>query len=535
MKDSRCNLACALIVSTMLVFAEIVMAQGWQPLASPITAEFRDVEFTNALCGTVVGENSTILHTTDGGQTWTPQTGPANEWFMTVSFATDSIGLIGGTGGTILFTENAGAVWATVQTGWFVTFHGAHQFSPTTGIVAGVNGLLASQVAYTTNGWQDFNEIMFYLMDPGNVPNQGTLFDVQMLDSSTGIAAANVLDSHGAIVRTTDRGGTWATVYWATGSLMGVDFPTPNIGYVVGISGLRIKSTDGGINWTPLPNPLRINWWDVDFVNADTGWIVGENASIYRTNDGGLTWEMQDSGTGYLYGVDFVNSARGYAVGENGMILKTTTGGNPDNIPPTIFSRLFPADSSVDPYEILPIVRFVWSASRDPEGGQITYVLHVFAPTLDVDEYYITTDTNRAVSLPLLPVHFDELHYVHWTVQATDGMDTMFADNGIGVFFVNFLDADEPSGLAAREFGLVNFPNPFNSSTIISYSLPQAGPVFLSVFDVAGREVFTQNEGTVAAGTHRLTFDASGFSSGVYFARLETARGEVHHKMVLLR
>jgi photosystem II stability/assembly factor-like uncharacterized protein len=535
MKSSCCILASALGVFAAFIFSPVVGAQGWQPLTAPVTVEFRDLDFTSALCGTVVGENSTILRTTDGGQTWTAQTAAVNEWFMTISYATDSVGLIGGTGGTILFTQNAGTTWTTIQTGLLLTYEGAHQFSPTAGIVAGVSSIFAPLVAYTTSSWQSITPVAFYLMDSSHVSNEGTLFDVQMLDANTAIAAAHVWNGEGAIVRTTNGGSTWSTVYWTAGSLMAVDFPTATIGYVVGISGQRIKTTDGGITWAPLTNPLRINWWDVDFINADTGWIVGENASIYRTNDGGLTWDAQYAGTGYLYGVDFVNSALGYATGENGMILKTTTGGNLQNLPPTNFSRLLPADSSVDPFSPPPYVRFIWSSSGDPEGGEITYVLNVRAPTLIFDERFVTSDTSQTVSVTLPPEDLDEVHTIQWTVVATDGIDTVFANNGSGVFFINYSAANEPSALAAREFGLVNYPNPFNSSTIISYSLPQTGSVVLRVFDVAGREVFTRTAGVLPAGTHHAAFDASGLSSGVYFARLETARGMANHKMILLR
>jgi photosystem II stability/assembly factor-like uncharacterized protein len=528
--------ASAWVVLAVLAFSSWARAQsGWYPLTSPVVLEFRDVDFTNALCGTVVGEQSTILRTTDGGQTWTPQTAPPGEWLFAVSFATDSVGLIGGTGGTILFTQNAGALWTVVQNGWFITYYGVYQLSPTAGIVAGVNTIFAPLVAFTTNAWQALTPVAFYLIDPGQVPNEGTLYDVQMLDGNIGVAVADVWDHHGAIVRTEDQGSTWSTVYWGSASLLGVDFPTQQVGYAVGVSGLRVKSTDGGQTWVELGNPLRINWCDVDFVGPDTGWIVGENAAIYHTEDGGLTWQEQHSGTGYLYGVDFVNGAVGYAAGENGMILKTTTGGHAENTAPTAFERLLPADSSIDPYEQWGLVRFAWSHSTDPDGGEITYLVHAFDDIHFIDQRCVTTDTSCELLIEYPTSHLDELSAIHWDVSATDGMDTIFASNGTGVFFVNMGAADEPPSMTPRNFELSNFPNPFNATTLISFSLPQAADMRLRVFDVTGREVFSRDLGTMNAGTHRVPFDAASLSSGVYIARLETSRASVSCKLVLLR
>lgn len=536
MKSSCCVSAWVLTACVLLVCCPLVWAQGgWQPVGTPLGVELRDVDFTNALCGTVVGENSTIRRTADGGQTWTPQTGPPEEWFMSVSFATDSVGLIGGTGGTILFTQNAGAAWTTVQTGWMVSYQGAHQFSPTMGIVAGVNSIFAPLVAYSANAWQNFTPATFYLMDPGQVSNEGTLYDVQMLSASIGVAAAHVWDGHGAMVRTQNGGTTWNTVYWGTASLRAVDFPNPTVGYAVGASGLQVKSIDGGLSWTPLPNPLRLHWWDVDFVNADTGWVVGENAAIYRTNDGGLTWHSQHGGAGYLYGLDMVNADTGYAVGEGGVILKTTTGGDSVNLPPTPFVRLLPADSSVDPWLAPPLIRFVWSSTTDPEGEDLYYVLHVVADTTyPFDHIEETNDTTLDVTIDV-PVNDADVISFFWTVNATNGDDFWGAANGTGIFFLNISDAPEFPPAVVEKLELTNYPNPFNAATVISFSLPTASDARLRVFDLTGREVFHRNLGDMAAGTHRVSLDASTLSSGVYVARLETARAAVSRKMVLLR
>lgn len=68
-----------------------------------------------------------------------------------------------------------------------------------------------------------------------------------------------------------------------------------------------------------------------------------------------------------------------------------------------------------------------------------------------------------------------------------------------------------------------NYPNPFNPSTVISYEIAKAGSVRLSVYDILGREVAVLVDQDRAPGTYRVTFDASGISSGVYLYRLHVA------------
>ncbi|HLX12240.1 MAG TPA: T9SS type A sorting domain-containing protein [Bacteroidota bacterium] len=78
-----------------------------------------------------------------------------------------------------------------------------------------------------------------------------------------------------------------------------------------------------------------------------------------------------------------------------------------------------------------------------------------------------------------------------------------------------------------------NYPNPFNPTTTISYSLPTSGIARLTVFDVLGREIATLADGEQGQGTHQVTFDASNLSSGVYYYKLESAGNVLVHKMLL--
>ncbi|MBD3169226.1 MAG: T9SS type A sorting domain-containing protein [candidate division Zixibacteria bacterium] len=80
-----------------------------------------------------------------------------------------------------------------------------------------------------------------------------------------------------------------------------------------------------------------------------------------------------------------------------------------------------------------------------------------------------------------------------------------------------------------------NYPNPFNSSTEIHYALPGDMDVRIDVYNVRGQLVETLVDGVKSGGYHQLRWDASQFSSGLYFYKL-TAGGKVSTgRMTLLK
>jgi len=91
-------------------------------------------------------------------------------------------------------------------------------------------------------------------------------------------------------------------------------------------------------------------------------------------------------------------------------------------------------------------------------------------------------------------------------------------DNGS---LVDVGDDQTGAGLA-QEFRLYgNYPNPFNPSTKIRFSLPGSGVATLTVFDILGRRVSTSEFAVASGGIQERAFGAAGLASGVYFYRLE--------------
>jgi glucose/arabinose dehydrogenase len=80
-----------------------------------------------------------------------------------------------------------------------------------------------------------------------------------------------------------------------------------------------------------------------------------------------------------------------------------------------------------------------------------------------------------------------------------------------------------------------NFPNPFNPSTMITYTVPKESLVTIKVYDYLGQEVATLVNGVKNAGQYRLTWNASSYPSGVYFYRMTADGQSIGKKMVLIK
>lgn len=78
-----------------------------------------------------------------------------------------------------------------------------------------------------------------------------------------------------------------------------------------------------------------------------------------------------------------------------------------------------------------------------------------------------------------------------------------------------------------------NYPNPFNPSTKLSFSLPVQGKVTLKVMNILGQEMATLVDGIRPAGMNEVVFDAKGLPSGVYFYRISAAGQTLTRKMIL--
>jgi hypothetical protein len=114
------------------------------------------------------------------------------------------------------------------------------------------------------------------------------------------------------------------------------------------------------------------------------------------------------------------------------------------------------------------------------------------------------------------------------------------ASHSNGVFTRKLLSTS-PTGVEEQQMTVPehfvlhqNFPNPFNPTTRIPYSVSRGGHVELTVYDITGRAILTLVDRNEQPGLHIAEFDASHLASGVYLYRLEAGGIAVATKKALL-
>lgn len=81
-----------------------------------------------------------------------------------------------------------------------------------------------------------------------------------------------------------------------------------------------------------------------------------------------------------------------------------------------------------------------------------------------------------------------------------------------------------------------NYPNPFNSSTILKFDLPISEVVTIKIFNILGQEISTPiNDILYSEGTHYLKLDLNNLSGGVYYYQIKTESNTATKKMVLVK
>lgn len=94
---------------------------------------------------------------------------------------------------------------------------------------------------------------------------------------------------------------------------------------------------------------------------------------------------------------------------------------------------------------------------------------------------------------------------------------------------------DLAENIIPEEFGLINYPNPFNSATQISVKISQSGILSIKIYDTIGQEVTEIVNGFYESGTHQFFFNANEHSSGVYLLRMNIGEKYISHKIILMK
>lgn len=146
------------------------------------------------------------------------------------------------------------------------------------------------------------------------------------------------------------------------------------------------------------------------------------------------------------------------------------------------------------------------------QPGEAHDISVVFRPTATGSKTALLTFTHNAVNRP-------DPHQIHLVGNAIAGTS-----------------ANEPEGEGAQEIRLLPaYPNPFNPSTQIRWTLDAGRQTRLTVLDLLGREVVILADGHFGAGTHTAMFDGAGLASGTYLVRLEAGGTVLHRRVTLLK
>jgi photosystem II stability/assembly factor-like uncharacterized protein len=181
--------------------------------------------------------------------------------------------------------------------------------------------------------------LAFYFMVPGtraqwnwqnSLPQGNHLNSVFFTGPYTGFAAGD----GGTILKTTDAGLTWSSIYSGTWNrLLCIHFTSASTGFASGTFGTILRTTDGGVTWTLVPSGTSDHLNSMDFTDISTGCIAGENSTsgnagvILKTTDAGVTWEKVQEGFN-LYAISFQTDKKGFATGALGIRCFTSDGGS---------------------------------------------------------------------------------------------------------------------------------------------------------------------------------------------------------------
>jgi hypothetical protein len=195
----------------------------------------------------------------------------------------------------------------------------------------------------------------------------------------------------------------------------------------------------------------------------------------------------------------------------------------------------------------IDIVKLMWNESFDAETGTeaITYNLRIGTSPTASDIYSAMSlqesglrsipafgNTNHNTSWQILGLEPGDYY---WSVQAVDNgfLASEFAAEK--TFTIESPTSVDDGMIAFRYELKANYPNPFNPSTRIVYSIPSNEFVSLRVYDVLGRDVVTLVNEEKAAGVYEIDFNANNLASGIYIYKIQAGNFIESRKMMLVK
>jgi photosystem II stability/assembly factor-like uncharacterized protein len=326
-----------IMLSGMLASLPQLQAQ-WMALSSGTTHHLHDIFFLNEDYGVAVGDSSTVLLTTNGGDNWLPIASDFKESFQSVLIlAPDSILIAGGNyfNSSIYRTPNGGFDWNFVSEGI--------QLAQREKMIYALHHETIYRSSDRGTKWKSSVIIIAgtILLEKLYFPGNGTGYALG------NISGFNTYSTYG--FRTIDGGANWkpllATDFPNANAYTAAFFPHPDTGYVFtnayvnfepGTDNQLVRVTDfvfdEGLSqsWRffaeIINSDMPANMTDAYFFDSQTGYACGQDGNIYKTTDGGVSWTVDYEGSTPLEALYFVDSGTGFATGRDGTILKWTGG-----------------------------------------------------------------------------------------------------------------------------------------------------------------------------------------------------------------
>ena len=104
----------------------------------------------------------------------------------------------------------------------------------------------------------------------------------------------------------------------------------------------------------------------------------------------------------------------------------------------------------------------------------------------------------------------------------------------VGIHIISNLSVNYGSLVGGFDLNGV-YPNPFNPSTTINFTVSENIDLNISIYDMQGRQIESIVNSRYIPGLHSVSWDASDYSSGIYFARLSSANYEKTQKLMLIK
>ncbi|OGU61756.1 MAG: hypothetical protein A2V66_05260 [Ignavibacteria bacterium RBG_13_36_8] len=141
------------------------------------------------------------------------------------------------------------------------------------------------------------------------------------------------------------------------------------------------------------------------------------------------------------------------------------------------------------------------------------------------------TDAYRTRFISMTDARTFDQPYEAPTDAWTDGVKTAQSEDAPAGYVTAVNNLDVPTNFRLEQ----NYPNPFNPTTKIRFTVPESGIVSLKVFNLLGQEVATLLNREMSSGTYDVNFNATNFSSGVYFYTVTINNFTATKKMMLIK